>query len=756
MDKQGFSFLIFLIVTLVSMGCSSQEDYTKYVNRFIGSGVHGKVIPAAVVPFGMVQSGPNTREADVGYRYFDKAVKGFSLFNKGGSGCTDFHDILFVPLNGSRWDVNNTLYPEEGFPTEYSHEQESASPGYYQLTLDSLKTEITATSRCAMHRYTYNGAGMNHLAIDLKHGSIGACTIVKEDSYDTVFISGIRIIDDYSIEGYRISNGWAQEQHVYFYAEFSKPFDFIEGFLNREKCALDTAIRGTDVRSILSFDFTGGQELLVKVGISPNSCEGARLNLETEIPDWDFNRVRNEASQAWNKELSKFRIKTNDPQKRELFYTSVYNVSVYPMLYSDVDGKFRGPDFQVHQGDGFRYFGGVIGLWDTFRGAIPLQNLVSPGVMTDYYKTFMAHYNIFGQLPIYGLAGTETFCMIGVPAIAVMADWQLKKLRGFDSESAYDAMKVSIMRDTIGFSMRYFQGFINYKKYGYVPADLEAEATAKTLEYSYYDWCMAQASKDLGKEEDYQYFMKRSKSYRNVFDKSVGFMNGRFSNGGFRPGLDPFFSNHRRDDFCEGNAWQWTFFVPHDVLGLADLIGGKKQFTVKLDSLFSVTSNISGSGASGDISGLIGQYAHGNEPSHHIAYMYNYVGEPWKTQRLVHQILTTLYNNTEDNGICGDEDTGQMSAWYVFSSMGFYPMNPSSQKYDIGSPLLDEAVMKLGNGKDFTVKALNLSDTNIYVQAAKLNGKPLERPYVLYDEIIKGGKLEFIMGNIPSSLWGKN
>jgi len=345
--------------------------------------------------------------------------------------------------------------------------------------------------------------------------------------------------------------------------------------------------------------------------------------------------------------------------------------------------------------------------------------------------------------------------MIGLPAIPVLTDCYFKNMEGLDSERAYEAMKISAMRDTFGFPMRYFEGLLNYKKLGYVPAELESEATARTLEYAYADWCMAEMAKDLDKDEDYKYFLNRSLSYKNVFDKNAGFMNGRFSNGEFRKNLDPFFSAHRRDDFCEGNAWQWTFFVPQDIEGLAELMGGKENLSVKLDSLFSVSSDLAGTEASGDITGLIGQYAHGNEPSHHIAYMYNYVGQPWKTQKLTNQILTTLYDNTE-NGICGDEDTGQMSAWYVFSSMGFYPMNPTSQKYDIGSPLFDEVIMKLGNEITFKVTAKNLSKENIYIQSATLNGIPLNHSFIYYNDIKAGGELVFEMGEKPNLEWGNN
>jgi len=755
MKKKATIFISFIVLSLLCNANAKKTDYTVYVNRFIGSGHHGKIIPAAVVPFGMVQCGPNTREGDVGYNYYDTKIEGFSLVNKGGSGCSDFHDILFVPLIEDRWNPKNTIYPANGFPTEFSHDNEIAQPGYYQVKMGNVKTELSVTSRCAIHKYTFNKQGNNYLAIDLKHGSEGACTIIPEDSYDTVKISRIRIIDEYTLEGYRISNGWAKEQHVYFYTKFSRPFTQVEGFCNRIKCDLDSAIIGTDIRSILTFGSLNGTELIVKVGISPVSCEGARLNLEKEIPGWDFEQVRADAKALWNNELATFEVKTKDPGKKELFYTSLYNVLVYPMLYSDVDGRFRGPDHLVHKVEGFRYFGGVIGLWDTFRAAIPLLELIRPDIISEYTQTLLEHYKYFGQLPFYVVAGDETFCMIGLPSIPVLTDCYLKNIQNFDVDKAYGAMKVSLMRDTTGYPMRYFQGLVNYKKYGYVPADLEAEATARTLEYAYADWCMARMAEALGKKEDYQYFSSRSINYKNVFDKKEGFMNGRFSNGKFRPNLDPTFSRHRRDDFCEGNAWQWTFFVPQDVDGLSGLFGGKEGLAEKLDALFSAPEKLAGEQASGDISGLIGQYAQGNEPSHHIAYMYNYVGQPWKTQKITHQILTTLYDNTV-NGICGDEDTGQMSAWYVFSSMGFYPMNPTSQKYDIGSPLFDEVIMRLGNGLSFIVTAKNLSKENIYIQSAKLNGKPLNHPYINYTEIKTGGTLEFVMGQSPNMGWGNN
>lgn len=750
--KLSYTLCFILLVCSNLIGKAQEKDYTAYVNRFIGTDNNGVLTPTAAVPFGMVQCGPNTTESMAGYFYNDSEILGFSHVNKSGGGCSDLHDILFVPLNADRWDKGD-IYPEKGFPTAVDKEKESAAPGYYQVTLDNVKAELTTTSRCAFHRYTYKESKSNSLAIDLRHGAACACTIVPEDSYDTIMVSNIKVIDEYTVQGTRISDGWADEQHVYFYAKFSKSIAKTELFSYRKKIASDSYADGSNVRSIFTFDFCDDKELLVKVGISPVSCDGARKNLEKEIQGWDFEKIRANAKRSWNEVLSNFKVETDNLDQKTIFYSSVYNVFLYPTLYSDVDGQFRGSDLKVHTANGFDYYGGVIGLWDTFRAAVPLLTLVKPDIANEYVQTFLEHYKYFGQLPIWTLAGQETFQMLGLHSLPVIADCYFKGIRDYDVEAAYEAMKVSAMKDTCGYSMRYFVGLINYKKYGYVPGDLEVEATARTLEYAYDDYCIAQLAKALGKKKDYKYFMKRSKNYKNVYDKEAGFMNGRLANGEFRSNLNPYASSHRADDFCEGNAWQWTFFAPHDVSGLAKLFGGYDELNERLDDLFSASSNLEGKHASGDISGLIGQYAHGNEPSHHIAYMYNPSGQPWKTQKYVHEILTTQYKN-EIGGWCGQDDTGQMSAWYIFSSMGFYPMDPVSQIYEIGSPLFPEVSMKLGNGKTFKVTATNLTNDNIYIQSAKLNGQTFNRSYITFDDLSKGGKLEFVMGNEPNIKWG--
>lgn len=503
---------------------------------------------------------------------------------------------------------------------------------------------------------------------------------------------------------------------------------------------------GTDVKAILEFDNCA--DLMVKVGLSPVDVEGAKKNLDEEIPDWDFERIKNQALVDWSKNLGQFTIDDNNEQRKELFYSFVYNTLVYPMLYSDVDGRFRGPDYKVHPSVGFPYYVGVVGFWDTFRAACPLLTILRPDVANDYVKTCLAHFDIFGQLPIWTLAGEENFQMIGLHALPFIADCYCKGIRGYDAARALNAMVTSANKDTCGFSMRYFVGLKNYKKYGYVPADLEMESVARTLEYSYDDWCIAQMAKLMGNMSVYHEFSKRSMNYRNVFDQSTGFMRGRFSDGRWRTPFDPYESNHRRDDYCEGNAWQWTFFVPHDVTGYARLMGGPKKLETKLDSLFTTQSNISGENRSGDISGLIGQYAHGNEPSHHVAYLYDYIGCPSKTQYYVREIMDKLYANTPV-GICGNDDTGQMSAWYVWSAMGFYPVRHGTGEYMVGTPLFRHLELKHKMGK-LVIDAPDVSSKNRYIKSIRLNGRKLNRYSLSHNEIFKGNvSLKFEMTDTP-------
>ncbi|MCK9411246.1 MAG: GH92 family glycosyl hydrolase [Prolixibacteraceae bacterium] len=733
---------------------SAEKSPIRYVNPLIGSGGNGNVSPIAGVPFGMAQVGPDTNTGGSGYRYTDNQILGFSHFHKSGGGCSDFLDILFQPVPGFLWK-GSAVYPANGFAFVFSHSQEHAVPGNYNVTLDQSKVNvsITATSRCAFHHYTFPKPGINHVTIDLKHGATGGCTIVPKDNYDTVKISSLRIVDDHTIEGCRVSEGQAKEAHGYFYAMFSKPFTTTALYKNRQIIDKALFLEGIDIRSILTFQMKDKNDLYVKVGLSTVSTEGAKRNLTKEIPGWNFNEVKTQAQREWNKELSKISIEDKNEKRKEIFYTSLYYTKMYPMLSSDVDGQYRGPDHQVHIAEGFNYYGGHIGFWDTYRAAYPLLTVTNPDVANDLVKTCLAFFSDCRQLPILVVAGNETYQMTGLHVMPFIADCYRKGIRNYDADAVFEAMKSTAMRDTTGFSMRYFTGLKNYKKYGYIPAELEVESVARTLDYAYDDWCIAQMAKMLGKEQDYDYFLKRSTSYRNVFDPSIGLMRGRFADGTWRTPFDPFASSHRRDDFCEGNSWQWSFSVAHDVKGLSQLMGGNKKLIAKLDTFFHLSSKITGENASTDISGMIGQYAHGNEPGHHTIYMYSYLGQPWKTQQYVHQVLTTLYDNTPD-GICGNEDTGQMSAWYVLSSMGFYPVRHGDGTYVIGSPSYKKVRINLPNGKHLILKTNNLSDANIYIQSMKMNGNQYSKNYFQHDELTRGGEIIFEMGMEPNACWG--
>lgn len=731
-----------------SVADGQEKKVTDYVNPFIGSGGNGNIIPCAVVPFGMVQVGVDTRMENSGYIYDDTRILGISHVHKSGGGCGDFLDILFQPVSEKGLPAIPKKYPENGFSSAFSHEDEKFEPGNYSVKLIDFNTElsITATARCAFHTYKFSKSGNNKVIIDLKYGSKGACTIVSDDSYDTVKVAHLERIDEYSIAGSRISNGWTPEQHVYFFARFSKPIKNINLYQKNVRVNGSEQLYGTDVKAILEFD--NCTDVMVKVGLSPVDVDGARRNVESEIPDWNFEKVKDQALDDWAKNLSQFSIIDDNEVGKELFYSFVYNTLVYPMLYSDVDGRFRGPDRKVHTSAGFPYYAGVVGFWDTFRAACPLLTILRPDVANDYVRTCLTHFDIFGQLPIWTLAGQENFQMIGLHSLPFISDCYYKGIRGYDANKALNAMVISASMDTSGFSMRYFVGLKNYKKYGYIPADLEMESVARTLEYSYDDWCVAQMAKQIGNESVYQVFSKRAMNYRSVFDKSTCFMRGRLSDGSWRYPFNPFESNHRRDDYCEGNAWQWTFFVPHDVVGLASLMGGNRKLEARLDSLFNVSSEISGENSSGDISGLIGQYAHGNEPSHHVAYMYDYVGCPSKTQYYVREIMDKLYSNTPV-GICGNDDTGQMSAWYVWSAMGFYPVRHGTGEYMVGTPLFKYLELKHEKGT-LVIEAPSVSSKNRYIKSISLNGSRLNRYSLSHNEVFNGNVLlKFEMTDTP-------
>lgn len=697
-------------VALATIFSVSAQDYTQYVNPFIGTGGHGHVFLGANVPFGNIQAGPTQKKQGwdwcSGYHYSDSTVIGFGQMHLSGTGIGDLGDVSLLPMtNPSQREV------------KFSHRAEYVRPGYYSVMLASgIRVELTATQRVAFHRYSFPAdATKGYIALNLAQG-IG---------WDKMTSCKFKQESDKIITGFRMSEGWAKDQRVYFVAEFSEPVQLEEN--------------ERDTIGIFSVASTS-QPLLVKVGISAVSVENARENLQQELPGWNFASVVAKANADWNRELSKIAIKTQDERAKRIFYTALYHTMIAPSVFSDVNGEYRGADGKTHKGDFTDYT--TFSLWDTYRAAFPLMTLIQPEMQRDLAETMLHIFKQQGKLPVWHLMGNETDCMVGNPGIPVLVDIALK---GFnvDKKAVFEAVKASAMRDERGMGL--------LKKYGYIPCDLdpEKETVAKGLEYALADACIAKLAKQLGKTEDYKYFYKRSQSYRDFyFDKQTKFMRGVTSDHKFREPFDPFSTVHRQDDYTEGNAWQYVWLVPHDVHGLVAAFGGEKPFVSKLDSLFIVNGDM-GAEASPDITGLIGQYAHGNEPSHHILYMYNYVGQPWKGADKIRYVLANLYHDDFD-GLSGNEDVGQMSAWYILSSVGFYQVDPAGGRYVFGSPLFDEATLNVGNGKTFRVVAHNNSSENKYIQSAKLNGKPYTRSYIDFKDIVRGGTLEFVMGNKPS------
>lgn len=697
-------------VALATIFSVSAQDYTQYVNPFIGTGGHGHVFLGANVPFGNIQAGPTQKKQGwdwcSGYHYSDSTVIGFGQMHLSGTGIGDLGDVSLLPMtNPSQREV------------KFSHRAEYVRPGYYSVMLASgIRVELTATQRVAFHRYSFPAdATKGYIALNLAQG-IG---------WDKMTSCKFKQESDKTVTGFRMSEGWAKDQRVYFVAEFSEPVKLEEN--------------ERDTIGIFSVASTN-QPLLVKVGISAVSIENARENLQQELPGWNFASVVAKANADWNRELSKIAIKTQDERAKRIFYTALYHTMIAPSVFSDVNGEYRGADGKTHKGDFTDYT--TFSLWDTYRAAFPLMTLIQPEMQRDLAETMLHIFKQQGKLPVWHLMGNETDCMVGNPGIPVLVDIALK---GFnvDKKAVFEAVKASAMRDERGMGL--------LKKYGYIPCDLdpEKETVAKGLEYALADACIAKLAKQLGKTEDYKYFYKRSQSYRDFyFDKQTKFMRGVTSDHKFREPFDPFSTVHRQDDYTEGNAWQYVWLVPHDVHGLVAAFGGEKPFVSKLDSLFIVNGDM-GADASPDITGLIGQYAHGNEPSHHILYMYNYVGQPWKGADKIRYVLANLYHDDFD-GLSGNEDVGQMSAWYILSSVGFYQVDPAGGRYVFGSPLFDEATLNVGNGKTFRVVAHNNSSENKYIQSAKLNGKPYTRSYIDFKDIVRGGTLEFVMGNKPS------
>lgn len=701
--------LSFLLLFPIMATAWAANDYTQYVNPWIGTGGHGHVFLGANVPWGYVQLGPteNTRGWDwcSGYHISDSVLIGFGHQHLSGTGIGDLGDLAFLPVahSGQRDII-------------FSHGAETVTPGYYAISLHdpNVFVELTATKRCGFHRYTYAPTTpVCRLAIDLKQG-IG---------WDSMTKAGLEQVDATTLKGYRMSKGWAVDQRDYFYVRFSKPVTMT---------ALDSAR--------WEFTFSNGNEpLLVKVGLSAVSEDNARLNLEKEIPGWDFNGCVAQARQQWNDELSKIQIETPDANARTIFYTAMYHTMTAPSVFNDVNGDYRGADGKIHKGDFQNYT--TFSLWDTYRSAHPLMTLIHPDMLSDIGETLINICRQQGKLPVWHLMGCETDCMVGNPGVIVLGDLVLKgKVK--DPKAAFEAMKKSCMLDERGMDL--------LKQYGYLPYDKNQsiETVSKTLEYAIADDAVARVAKMLGYNADYKYFYNRSKSYRKLFDSKLQFMRGRSADGKFREPFNPFHAAHEQDDYTEGNAWQYTWLVPQDPHGLVSLFGSEASFVNKLDSLFFVEGDM-GAEASPDISGLIGQYAQGNEPSHHVIYFYDYVGQPWKAAKLLRRTFSEMYRNDPD-GLCGNEDVGAMSAWYVLSSMGLYQVEPASGKYVFGTPLFDKATLNVGNGRTFTIKATNNSDKNMYVQRVLLNGKNYTRSYINYNDITRGGTLEFVMGAKPS------
>ena len=688
------------------------QNLTQYVNQYVGTGGHGHTFMGANVPFGLVQLGPTepTRGWDwcSGYYYDDDELIGFGHMHLSGTGIGCLGDVAFLPVK----DFKQTS-------ARFTHEAEKVHPGYYslQLTDPNVLVELTATERCGFHRYTFKDGAKAQLALDLSQcigwDKLNDCLLTQESAT--------------RLTGFRRSNGWAADRRIYFSIDFSQPV---------------TVHRLDSMERVVVSVADNTKPLLVKVALSPVSIDKAKLNMQAEMAGWDFDATVKAADDAWNRELARIQIQTNDQTKKRVFYTAMYHLMTSCSKFNDVDREYRGADGKVHKADFTNYT--TLSLWDTYRAAHPLMTVAFPEMQRDFAQTFLNIYKQQGRLPVWHLMGSETDCMVGNPGAIVLADLTMK---GFveDKELALEALKATQMKDIRSLGL--------LKEHGYIPWNLEPEneTVAKALEYCAADDGVAKVAKLLGKTDDYNYFFNRSRSYKKYYDPETRFMRAVGTDGKFRLPFNPFFAEHRTNDYTEGNAWQYTFLVPHDVKGLIQLFGSDKAFMSKLDSLFFV-EGWAGDNASPDMSGMTGQYAHGNEPSHHVIYMYNYAGRPDKAAPLLRKMLNEMYLDQPD-GLSGNEDVGQMSAWYILSSVGLYQVDPVGGRFVIGSPLFDKATVNVGAGKTFTVVAKNNSDRNIYVQSARLNGKALKNSYIEFNDIRHGGTLELVMGPKPSK-WG--
>lgn len=740
MKLSELSFGILLLFSFSA--CVSQQPdaetecyATEYVNPFIGTDFTGNTYPGAQAPFGMVQLSPDNGlpgwDRISGYFYPDSTIAGFSHTHLSGTGAGDLYDISFMPVTLPYKEADAPL----GIHSLFSHDEETASAGYYQVRLKDydINVELTATERCGIQRYTFPEADA---AIFLN--------LRKAMNWDFTNDTRIEVVDSVTIQGYRFSDGWARDQHIYFRTRFSKPFASVQ---------LDTAAVIKDGKRIGSsaiarFDFhtSVGEQILVTTAISGVSMEGAARNLAAEAPADDFDKYLAVTRKNWNEQLSKVEIKSNDIDEKVKFYTALYHSMLAPTIYSDMDGAYYGPDKQVHQADGWTNYS-TFSLWDTYRAAHPLYTYIEPQRVNDMVKSFLAFSEQNGRLPVWNFYGSETDMMIGYHAVSVIVDAYLKGIGDFDPKKALAACVATANIDE-------YRGIGLYKKYGYVPYDVtdhynsENWSLSKTLEYAYDDYCIARMAEKLGEKQIADEFYKRSRNYKNVYNSQTTFMQPRNNKGSF---IEDFSPDDYTPHICESNGWQYFWSVQQDVDGLISLVGGKERFAQKLDSMFTYNPS-----ADEDLpifsTGMIGQYAHGNEPSHHVIYLFNAIGQPWKTQKYAAEVMHELYKNTPA-GLCGNEDCGQMSAWYVFSAMGFYPVDPISGKYEIGTPMYPEMKMHLANGKTFTILAPAVSKENIYIQSVKLDGKPYDKSYITHEQIMNGSIFEFEMGNKPGKVW---
>lgn len=714
-------------------------EITKYVNPFIGTGtidggLSGNNYPGATSPFGMIQLSPDTSEAPnwgdaSGYDYNRSTILGFSHTCLSGTGASDLIDVTLMPTSSGRTS------------STFTHDEEKASPGYYQVMLkdENINVELTTTQRNGIHRYQYPAGKDAEVILDMDHSA-------DKGSWGRRIINAqIRILNDHAVEGYRIITGWAKLRKIYFYMEFSSPIltsTLRDGGRVHENTAV---VNGTNLHGCFRFGKLNGKPLTCKVALSSVSMENARQNMEQEAPHWDFDRYMAAADADWEKQLGKIEIKGTEVQK-EIFYTALYHTMIQPNIMSDVNGEYMAADYTARKvGDNETHYT-TFSLWDTFRASHPLYTLLEPERVTDFVKSMIRQYEYYGYLPIWQLWGQDNYCMIGNHSIPVITDAILKGIPGIDVEKAYEAVYNSSVTSHPN------SPFEVWEKYGFMPENIQTQSVSITLEQAFDDWCVAQLAEKLNKDADYERFHKRSEYYRNLFHPKTKFFQSKNDKGEWIEPFDPYqYGGNGGHPFTEGNAWQYFWYVPHNIQALMELTGGTKAFEQKLDTFF--TSNYKSEQMNHNASGFVGQYAHGNEPSHHVAYLYNFAGQPWKTQKYVSHILNTLYNNTS-SGYAGNDDCGQMSAWYVFSAMGFYPVNPADGRYIIGSPLLDECTLKLAGNKDFHIRTIRKSPEDIYIQSVTLNGKKHKDFFITHQDIMNGGTMVFKMGKKPSG-WGK-